>query len=82
MSNSSIWPIDRTISCATTPGLGEPGSNGNEGVLYIPESSRTGASQSDGLMSYPGHSLRESYPSAVGVFYNTSRLSCRTDMCL
>ena len=33
---SSIWPIDRTLSRATIPGLSRPGSNGNEGVLRIP----------------------------------------------
>ena len=33
---SSIWPIDRTLSGATTPGQSRPGSDGNEGVLYIP----------------------------------------------
>ena len=36
----------------------------NEGALHIPQSSKTGASPSDGLVSYPGHSLKESYPSA------------------
>ena len=62
---SSIWPIDRTLSSATTPGQSGPGSNGNEGVLRIPQiSSITGTSPSDGLMSYPGHSLGEFYPSA------------------
>ena len=30
---SSIWPIDRTLSGATTPGQNGPRSNGNEGVL-------------------------------------------------
>ena len=35
MSNSSIWPIDRTLLSATTPGQSEPGSNGNQGVLCI-----------------------------------------------
>ena len=42
-------------------------NNGNEGVLCIPQSySITGASPSDCLVSYPGHSLRgeESYASA------------------
>ena len=32
---SSIWPIYRTLPCGTTPGLSEPGSDGNEGVLCI-----------------------------------------------
>ena len=40
-------------------------SNDNEGVLHIHQISRTGASPSDGLVSYLGHSLEEgSYPSA------------------
>ena len=33
---SSIWPIDRTQSSATTLGQSGPGSNGNKGVLHIP----------------------------------------------
>ena len=48
MSNSSIWPIDRTLSYAISPGQGKPGSDGNERVLGIPQSSSiTGASMSD-----------------------------------
>ena len=34
---SSIWPIDRALSGATTPGQHGLGSDGNEGVLSIPE---------------------------------------------
>ena len=48
-------------------GQGGPGSDGNEGVLRIPQSfSTAGTSPSDCLVSYPGHSLRGggSYPSA------------------
>ena len=42
-----------------------PESDGNEGVLFIPQnSSITGVSPLDCLVSYPGHSLGESYPSA------------------
>ena len=53
----SILPIDRALSGATTPGQSGPGSNGNEGVLCIlPESSITGTSPSDCLVSYRGHS--------------------------
>ena len=65
MSNSFIWPIDRTLSGATSLSLSRSGSNGNKGVLHIPQSSRiTGASSLD-LVSYPGHSLGGgSYPSA------------------
>ena len=52
MQFSSIRHIDRTLS--------GPGSDGNEGVLCIPQSSSiTGASLSDCLVSYPGHSLGE-----------------------
>ena len=65
MSNSSIWPIDRTLSGVTTLGQSGSGSDGNEGVLCILQSfSITAASSSDCLVSYPGHSLREFYPSA------------------
>ena len=61
----SIWPIDRTISDTITLGQSGPGSNGNKGVLCILQSSSiTGASLSDYLESYPGHSLGKSYPSA------------------
>ena len=65
MSNSLILPIDRTLLGATTLGLSGPGSNGNEGVLHIPQSSSiTRVPTSDCLMSYPGYSLKdnESYP--------------------
>ena len=60
MSNSSIWPIDGTLSSATTPGQSRPGSDSNERVFHIPQnSSITGASLSECLVSYPGHSLKE-----------------------
>ena len=63
---SSIWPIDSTLSGATTSGQSGPGSNGNKGVLCIPQSSNiTGASPSDCLVSYPGHVLGESVYSAA-----------------
>ena len=65
MSNSFIWPIDRTLSGSTSSGQSGPGSNGNEGVLRIPQSSNiTEASPSDCLELYPGHLLGESYLSA------------------
>ena len=64
MSNSSIWHIDRTLLGAITPGQSGPGSDGNEEVLCIPQStSITGASPSDCLESYPGDLSEESYPS-------------------
>ena len=59
MSNTSIQPIDKTLSGATTPDQGGPGIDVNEGVLHISQSS-----SSDCLVSYLGHSLGESYQSA------------------
>ena len=66
MLNSPIWPIDRTLSGATTPGQSGPGSDGNERELCIPQSlSITGTSSSDCLVSYGGDTLMGgSYPSA------------------
>ena len=46
--NSSIWPWDETLAGTSTPDQNGPGSNGNETVLHVPLSSRTGASLSDG----------------------------------
>ena len=58
MSNSSIWPIDSTLSWATTPDQKGPGSEEIEGALRIRQStSITGASPSDCLVTNPGHSL-------------------------
>ena len=55
---SSMWLIDRILSGATSLGLSGPGSDGNEEVLYISQSSGiTGSSPSDCLVSYPGHLL-------------------------
>ena len=51
MSNSSFWPIDRTLSGATTPSQSGPGSHGNEGILRIPQSySITETSPSDSFV--------------------------------
>ena len=74
MQFSAIWPIDRTLSGITTLGQSGPGSDGNEGVLRIPQSSSiTGTSPSDCLISYPGHSLGGCYPSAeVQSVYSTA----------
>ena len=58
MQFSSIWPIDRTQSNATTLGQSGPGSDGIEGVLHILQSSSfSGTSSSNSFMSYPGQSL-------------------------
>ena len=58
----SIWPIDKTLSGATTPGQNEPASNASEEVLHI--LSKAEDSPSDGLMSYPRYSVWGSYTSA------------------
>ena len=56
---------DWTLSGPTTPDQSGPGSNSNEEVLHIPQSSIiTVASPSDCLASYPEYSLGESYSSA------------------
>ena len=62
MFDPSIGPL----SSAITPGQYGPGSDGNEGELHIPQnSSITGTSPSDCLMSYLGHLLGwGSYPFA------------------
>ena len=76
---SSIWSIERTLSGATTPGKSGPGSDGNERVLCIPQSSSTtGISSSDCLVSYPEHSLGEGkpYPSAKVLSTHKLRLTC------
>ena len=39
------------------PGQSEPGSNGNEGAFHILQIFKAGASPSDTLALYPGHSL-------------------------
>ena len=61
MSNSSIWPIDRIVSSATTLGQSVTGSDRNEGVLCIPQnSSITEASALDCFVLYQRHLLGES----------------------
>ena len=63
---SSIWPIDRTLPDAATPGQSRTGSDGNKGILRISQcSSITRYSLSDCLIPYPGQKLEESHPSAV-----------------
>ena len=85
MSNSSIWPIDRTLSGATTADQSEPGSDGNDPVLCKPQSSGIIETlPSDFLVSYPEHSLGRVLPfwrDAVGVFDSPSRVGY-TKICL
>ena len=61
--NSYIWFIYRILTGTTTQGQCGSESNGNEGVLYISQISRTGTSSSDGLGLYLD-THGESYPSA------------------
>ena len=62
------------LSSATTLGQNGPVCDCNEGVLHIPQSfSITGASPSDCLVLYSGHSLGKSYPSAeMQLVYSTA----------
>ena len=39
LRKTSIWPIDRTLSGATTPGKSGPWSEGHKILLRIPQSS-------------------------------------------
>ena len=56
----TIWPIDRTLSGASTPGQNGPGSDSNKGVLDIPlSSSIIVVSRLDCLVSYPEHSRQK-----------------------
>ena len=71
--NSFIWPIDGMLTGTTTLGQSEPRSNVNKMVLYISKSSRTEASQSNSLVSYPEHLLEVSYLSAkMQLAYSTA----------
>ena len=55
--NSSIWPIDRALSGASTLVQNGPGNDSNEGVLHIAQSSSiTGTLPSDCSVLYTGHS--------------------------
>ena len=46
--NSSIWPMNETLTVATTLSQSGPESNDNEGILHIPHY-KTGASPSDAV---------------------------------
>ena len=79
-SNSSISPIDKTPSRATTLSQSGLGSNGSEGVLCIPQSSSiTGTSPSDCLVSYP---WRGRYPSIEMQSVYSTNLTKRASLTL
>ena len=68
MSYSFIWSIDKTLSDTTTPGQSGPRLSSNKRLLCITQSSSiTGASPSEFLVSYLGHSLERSGPQATGL---------------
>ena len=76
MPFSFIWPIDRALSGSSSPGQSGPGSDGNEGVLSILQSSSiTGTSSSDCLVSYSWNSLGilTPYINVVSVYYSPYR---------
>ena len=76
---SSIGPRDGTQPGASTMGQRGPRSDGNEGVLRIPQSSCI-LEPHHIFLSYPRHSLEAVLPlcrGAVGLFYSASRLSHR-----
>ena len=57
MTNSLLFPMDRTSSGATTPNQNRFGSDDNKDLLSIPQSFKTKVSSSDCLISYPGNSF-------------------------
>ena len=67
--------MNKELSCATIRGQSGPGGNGSKRVLRVPQSSSiTGTSPSVSLVSYTGHSVVRSYPSAeVETVYSTDR---------
>ena len=72
---SSIRPIDRTLPGATTQGQSVPGSNGNEGVLRIPQSSSIIETlPSDCLVPYTWTLVWEGVLYVCSVFYSPSQL--------
>ena len=79
MSNSSIRPLDKTLTGAITPSDWGPGRGGNEKVLCISQNyCITEASPSYCLVSYPEHSLgggvQQFRRDIVDVFFSPSRL--------
>ena len=78
--------MDRTVLDTTTQGQSGPGRYINEGILYIPQSSKTRASPLNDLVLYPGRSVEWGilllYKDAVSVFYRPSQLgSFYKDIC-
>ena len=82
LSNSSIWPIEGTLTGTTTLDQSEPGNNGNEEVLHIPQNFRTEASPIRWFSLMPrtliGRGVLSFCRDVVDVFYSPSQLSCLT----
>ena len=79
MSSNSIWPIDRTSFRCYHSGPDWNREQWQLKVLHIPQnSSITGTSPSDFLVSYLANSLGvlTLFRDTVSVFYNPSRLGC------
>ena len=68
--NSSIGSIDGTLTGITTRDQSGPESNDHEGILHMPQNSRTEASPSDSLVSYPG----QSFGVCGGVSYTSAEM--------
>ena len=49
--NSSIWPIDKSLTGTLTPRRSGPESNSNEGAIHIPQTV-TGTSPSDAFQCH------------------------------
>ena len=81
--NSSIWPIDRTLTGTTTSGQSEPESNDNEGVFHSPQSFRIVVYHI--VLCYIQDTrwvgVLPLCRDAVGIFYSLSRLSCKQTSC-
>ena len=86
MSNCAIWPIDRTLSGAITPGQSEPWSDGNEGVLlytmHIHLQTTQYKTQADSVVQIQTHLLTSGFGSLtrgerqfLKVFHNHTMLT-------
>ena len=74
MQFSSTWSIDRTLSGATTP---NQSSNGNEGVLRIPQNSSI-TRKSPLRRSYPSADMQSVFTAAPAnlATFSISRVQC------
>ena len=79
--DSSICPVDRTLTSTISLGQSGPRSNGNEVVLHTFKSSKTGSSLSDAVKCHRHlFRTRKALPicrDAVSVFYSPSQQSCQ-----